>query len=453
MRHAVCQPLPKLWYWHPPANQFCHHCGQALAAPPTTATRFASPLSYTPKHLAEKILISRSALEGERKQVTVLFCDLTNSTALAERLGPEAMHTVLNRFFELALAEVHRYEGTINQFLGDGFMALFGAPLAHEDHARRAVLAALGVQQKLHQESVDAGLPAGGKEHAPPLQLSVRMGLNTGLVVVGSIGDNLRMDYTAVGDTTNLAARLQQLAEPGTILLSETTARLVRSEVRLEALAPVQVKGKTAPVVASRVLGPRPRRSPLAGLEERSLSPFVGRERELTALHELLAQAEVGQGQVVGLVGEAGVGKSRLLFEFRQRLSDRRVTYLEGRCLSYGSAIPYLPLIDILRHNAGITEGDGPEAMAAKVRVSLQEVGLDPDEGAPYLLQLLGVKEGTEPLAMLSPEAIKTRTFATLRQMSLRGSQRQPLILAVEDLHWIDQTSEACFASLVESLD
>jgi class 3 adenylate cyclase len=300
----------------------------AVAAPASALVQAPAPLTYTPPYLAEKILTSRRALEGERKQVTVLFCDLTNSTALAERLGPEAMHTVLNRFFELALAEVHRYEGTINQFLGDGFMALFGAPLAHEDHARRAVLAALEIQQTLRQECVDVGLLAAGMAPASPLQLSVRMGLNTGLVVVGSIGDNLRMDYTTVGDTTNLAARLQQLAEPGAILLSETTTRLVRSEVRLETLEPVQVKGKTAPVVASRVLGLRPRRSPLAGLEECRLSPLVGRERELTALHELLAQAEAGQGQVVGLVGEAGVGKSRLLFEFRQRLREKRVTYL-----------------------------------------------------------------------------------------------------------------------------
>jgi class 3 adenylate cyclase len=436
----------------PAGARFCLACGQPVQLPDTVQSRPAAPVAYTPKHLAEKILTSRSALEGERKQVTVLFCDLANSTALAERLGPETMHTLLNHFFELALAEVHRYEGTINQFLGDGFMALFGAPLAHEDHARRAVLAALGVQQRLRQDGVEAESLTGGTEDAPPQQLSMRMGLNTGLVVVGSIGDNLRMDYTAVGDTTNLAARLQQLAQPGTILLSETTARLVRSEARLEALEPVQVKGKTEPVTAWRVLGRLPRRSPLAGREERALSPFVGRERELAALHELLAQVEAGQGQVVGLVGEAGVGKSRLLFEFRQRLRDRRVTYLEGRCLSYGSAIPYLPLMDILRNNAGITEADGPEAIVAKVRMSLQEVSLDPEDGASYLLQLLGVKEGTEPLARLSPEAIKTRTFAILRQMPLLSSQRQPLILAVEDLHWIDQTSEACFASLVESL-
>ena len=187
-----------------------------------------APLSYTPPHLAEKILTSRSALEGERKQVTVLFCDLANSTALAERLGPEAMHTLLNRFFALALDEVHRYEGTINQFLGDGFMALFGAPVAHEDHARRAVLAALGLRRSLTEHHAELGAPHG-------VTCEVRMGLNTGVVVVGGIGDNLRMDYTAVGDTTNLAARLQQLADPGTILVSEATQRLVQGYVHLEA--------------------------------------------------------------------------------------------------------------------------------------------------------------------------------------------------------------------------
>src|SRR5215813_10141409 len=188
------------------------------------------PLSYTPKHLAEKILTSRSALEGERKQVTVLFCDLANSTPTAERIGPEAMHTLLNRFFEVALTEVHRYEGTINQFLGDGFMALFGAPIAHEDHARRAVLAALALQRTLQEADV-------GKPYGEACQF--RMGLNSGLVVVGSIGDNLRMDYSAVGDTTNLASRLEQVAEPETILVSESTTRLVQSAVRLEALTPV----------------------------------------------------------------------------------------------------------------------------------------------------------------------------------------------------------------------
>jgi class 3 adenylate cyclase len=195
------------------------------------------PLSYTPRHLAEKILTSRSALEGERKQVTVLFCDLANSTAMAAHLGPDHMHAMLNRFFDLALDAVHRLEGTINQFLGDGFMALFGAPIAHEDHARRAVLAALALQQTLHDQHAVLGEPYG-------VTCQFRMGLNSGLVVVGSIGDNLRMDYSAVGDTTNLAARLQQLAEPDTILLSDSTQRLVQGAVRLQALPPAQVKGK-----------------------------------------------------------------------------------------------------------------------------------------------------------------------------------------------------------------
>jgi len=421
---------------------------QSSAFPPASAPaspQEREPLSYTPPHLAEKILTSRSALEGERKQVTVLFCDLANSTALAERLGPEHMHTLLNRFFALALDAVHRYEGTINQFLGDGFMALFGAPLAHEDHARRAVLAAVALQRALQDHHAELGEPYG-------VTCAFRLGLNTGLVVVGSIGNNLRMDYSAIGDTTNLAARLQQLAEPGTILVSDATRRLVEGAVHLEALPPAQVKGKTELVTPYKVVGIRSQRSPLARHGDRVLSQFVGRERELAALVEALEQAESGQGQVVGIVAEAGSGKSRLLYEFRQRLAGRRVTYLEGRCLSYGCAMPYHPIIDLLRNNCGITDTDGPETIAGKLQGALHEVGLDVEASAPYLLQLLGVKEGTEPLAALTPEAIKTRTFETLRQMSLHGSQQRPLIVEIEDLHWCDNTSEDYLAWLVESV-
>ena len=423
-------------------KKFCRACGAALAPEPES---LPSPQAYTPRHLAEKILTSRSALEGERKPVTVLFCDLANSTALAGRLGPDAMHVLLNRFFELALGEIHRYEGTINQFLGDGFMALFGAPLAHEDHARRAVLAALGLSRALREQRPALGAPA-------DVDLAVRLGLNTGFVVVGRIGDNLRMDYTAVGDTTHLAARMQQLADPGTILVTEATARLVTGYVRLEVLEPVAVKGRPEPLTPYKVVALGRRRSPLDGLEERALSRFVGRTRDLATLHELLALVEAGQGQVVGLVGEPGVGKSRLLLEFRRSLADRRVTYLEGRCLSFGSSIPYLPVLDVVRSNCGIVETDGPETTAEKLRFGLQEVGLDPDAGLPYLLRLLGLSAGTDGLAMLSPEAIKARTFETLCQLSLKGSQRRPLIFAVEDLHWIDQTSQDYFAALVENL-
>jgi len=411
----------------------------------TTAEQNREPLSYTPQHLAEKILTSRTALEGERKQVTAFFCDLANSTAAAEKIGPENMHTLLNRFFELALEEVHRYEGTINQFLGDGFMALFGAPIAREDHARRGVLAALALQRSLKDHLAELGQSYG-------IETAFRMGLNSGLVVVGSIGDNLRMDYSAIGDTTNLASRLQQAAEPGMILVSENTRRLVKDDFRLKALEPLQVKGKSEPVAAYDVIGSRPRRSPIISRGEHALSQFVGRKQDLATLQELLAQVEAGQGHVVSIVAEAGGGKSRLLYEFRLRCQKKRVTYIEGRCLSYGSSIPYLPIIDILRNNAGIGQSDSPEIIADKVNFALQEVGMDAKESAPYVLQLFGMKKGTESLARLTPEAVRTKTFEILREMSLKGSQQRPIIFEIEDLHWIDKTSEDYLASLVERL-
>jgi class 3 adenylate cyclase/tetratricopeptide (TPR) repeat protein len=405
--------------------------------------RFSSPGAYTPKYLAERILVSRAAIEGERKQVTVLFCDLANSTPLAELLGPEAMHGLLNGFFDLALREVHRFEGTINQFLGDGFMALFGAPIAREDHARRAVLAALGIEQALREPAADAARR--GEE------LDVRMGLNTGLVVVGKIGDNLRMDYTAVGDTTHVASRLEQLAEPGSIVISEATYRLVRGYVRVEDLGALSVRGKREPIRAYKVLGPGSRRSRLEGPEAQTLTRFVGRGRELHVLQELLAKAEAGEGQVVGIVGESGVGKSRLFHEFRQRQAGRSLTVLEGRCVSYGSGIAYMPVLDILRQSSGITEADGPEAIRQKIEWSLREVGLD-EAAAPYLLHLLGIKEGAEGLSALSPEALKARSHDVLRQMTFRESRRRPLVLLVEDLQWVDRASEDYAASVIDGV-
>jgi class 3 adenylate cyclase len=249
--------------------------------------------------LAEQAATARGAVEGERKQVTVLFCDIANSTALAERVGAEAMHALLNKFFEFALSELHFYECTINQFGGDGFMAL--APVTHEDHARRAVLAAVAIQQKLPERRPQFGV-AGA-------ELAVRIGVNTGPVIVGAIGNNLRMDYTAIGDTTNLAARLQQHAEPGGILISEETYRLVRDDIQAERLAPLAVKGKSEPIVSYKVLAATPRRSPLRGLGERALSGFVGRDRDLAQLLDLFAEARSSRGQAIGIVGEPGAGE------------------------------------------------------------------------------------------------------------------------------------------------
>src|SRR5262249_41857301 len=281
--------------------RFCEQCGAALDA---TAT------IYTPRHLAEKVLTTRAALQGERKRITVLFCDIVSSTRLAERIGADAMHALLNRFFELAMAEVHRYEGTINQFLGDGFMALFGAPIAHEDHARRAVLAALGVRRALAAD--------------PPMaELRTRMGLNTGPVVVGAIGDNLRMDYTAIGDTTNLAARLQQIANPGDIYLSEATYRLVDRSVHCAPPGGRALKGKADAVVVYELGAERQHPARETENGRAIASPLVGRDTELAELTDCLARLGAGEGGIVGVVGEPGLGKSRLMSEVSRVAAER----------------------------------------------------------------------------------------------------------------------------------
>src|SRR5262245_54628596 len=310
---AVC---PSCGHASDADSRFCNECGVALVPD------HRAPASYTPRHLAERILAARHGIEGEIKQVTVLFCDLCDSTGLAERLGPENMHELLNRFFARALAAIHRYEGTINQFLGDGFMALFGAPIALEDHVRRAMFAAVDIRRETTEAPV-----------WPGEVVDVRIGLNTGPVVVGKIGDDLRADYTAVGDVTNVAARLQQGAAPGEIIVSDAIRRLADEFARLEPLGPLPVRGKSVPVEACRLLGLGPRRRAPGDRAARTLTPFVGREMEMRALAELLEAAERGQGMAVGVVGEPGIGKSRLMLEFRRSLESGRVTCLESQGL------------------------------------------------------------------------------------------------------------------------
>jgi class 3 adenylate cyclase/tetratricopeptide (TPR) repeat protein len=437
-----------------PEAKFCDQCGYALAAvapgdqsaPLRDAIidRFHARLpDYTPKHLTEKILASKSAMEGERKQVTVLFADIAGFTAMAERLDPEEVHLLMDGCFARLTEAVHRYEGTVNQYTGDGIMALFGAPIAHEDHPQRALLAALAIQEAVQAYGERLQRDKG-------IDMRLRIGVNTGLVVVGRIGDNLRMDYTAQGDTTNLAARLQALAEPGTILVSEPTYRLTQGYFTFQSLGARQIKGHT-PVPVFEVSGRQAGRSRIDVAAESGLTSFVGRRRELDLLEALLAEATGGRGQIVGLVGEAGVGKSRLLLEFRRLLQGEHVTYLEGRCLSYGQSVLYLPLVDILKRYFAI-EDDSDQRIKERVIDGVEQVGLDAAAIAPYLSSLLLGRMDDEMLQELAPEARRKQTFEALRALLLASSRRQPLVLVVEDLHWLDQPSEAFLTFLGDSL-
>ena len=338
----------------------------AASPAPGSPEPTAEPLSYTPPHLAAKILTSRSALEGERNQVTVLFCDWANSTTLAERLGPEAMHTLLNEFFALALGEVHRYEGTINQFLGDGFMALFGAPIAHEDHARRAILAATGIRQRLRDGPTPLGHPYG-------VEVAIRMGLNTGLVIVGAIGDNLRMDYTAIGDTTNVAARLQQSAAPWHIVISEATYRLVAGYCSTQSLGELALRGKAEPMQAWEVTAVQAKRTRLEVEAARGLTPFVGRSRELHLLTECSPRRRRAMGTSFSSWGRRASG-SRACSSGCASSFGTAATWLEGHAMAFGRTMALHPMIDLLKRTFRIEEGEAEGTMIAKIEAGVLRV-------------------------------------------------------------------------------
>ncbi len=429
---------------NPSGNRFCHGCGAALDAAAPAAPRFSSPQSYTPRHLAEKILTSRSALEGERKQVTVLFVDVSGFTSMSERLDPEDVHRLMTRAFELMLTEVHRYEGTVNQFLGDGIMALFGAPIAHEDHARRALHAALGIRKALveYQEELQ-------RKHG--ISFQVRQGLNTGLVVVGSIGSDLRMDYTAVGDTTNVAARLQQAADRGRILISESTDRLAEGYFYTRPLGLLQLKGKAEPVRAWEVISARQARTRLDVEAERGLTPYVGRERELRTLFECFDKVTAGQGQVVFVVGEPGIGKSRLLYEFRRGLGDQ-ATWVEGRSISFGQSIALHPVIDLLKRNFRIEESDDEETITQKIERAVLLLGEDLRPLVPYLRYLLSIDPGDPAVLTMDAQQRRGEIFDALRRLMVRASEIHPQVLVYEDVHWMDKATEESLLFSADSL-
>lgn len=393
------------------------------------------PSNYTPKHLSDAVLTSPVALEGERKQVTVMFCDIVNSTTLAERAGPEAMHGFLDGFFDRMLAEVHRHEGTINQFLGDGFMALFGAPLAHEDHARRAVFAAWSIQDGLRHAPLQVPGSSGG-------EVAVRIGLNSGLVVVGKIGDDLRMDYTAIGDTTNLASRLQSLAEPGTVVLSESTRRSAGPWIRCTPLGMKSVKGRAEAVAIHRLDGVSvaPQRA-----TEDAAGPMVGRGEEGAEVERALRDLKDGLGGLVLVAGEAGIGKSRLVAELARGPGGSSARWLEGRALSFGETASYWPFVEMIKVSAGIADQDGEAETWEKLRSRLGNLFPEAlDEILPYLATLLGlrVREGFEErVRYLDDRGMGTHVLFSCRRFFERLATEQPTVLVFEDVHWIDRSS------------
>jgi class 3 adenylate cyclase/tetratricopeptide (TPR) repeat protein len=420
---------------------------EAMPPPASPAGRALdqAPLIYTPPHLTEKILASRAALEGERKQVTIMFADLKDSTELIRDLDAEAAQQLLDPALHHMMDAVHRYEGTVNQVLGDGIMALFGAPIAHEDHALRACYAALAMQTAM-REYTEAVRRAHG------LEMRIRVGLNSGEVVVRAIGNDLHMDYSAVGQTTHLAARMEQLAAPGSIRLTTSTLNLVEGMVRVNALGPVPVRGLAEPVEVFELVGASAIRGRLQAAVALGLTRFVGREREIESLGQTLERAAAGHGQVLAMVGEAGVGKSRLAYEFIHSHRTKGWLVLESASVSYGKAIPYFPVIDLLKRYVHVEECD--EARTIQAKVTGQVLTLDEalQEAVPALLSLLDALPADSPFQKLDPPQRRQRTLDALKRVLLRESQAQPLVLVFEDLHWIDSETQTLLDNLVESL-
>jgi len=425
---------------NPVGQRFCDSCGQRLAAG-GTADRTREPRAYTPRHLIEKILVTRGALQGERKQVTVLFADMVDSLQLAERLDAEEWHRLLDRFFQILAEGIHRFEGTINQFTGDGVMALFGAPVAHEDHARRGCHAALHLMDELR--SYASGLRAVGREFA------VRMGLNSGEVVVGTIGDDLRMDYTAQGHTVGLAARMEQMAQPGTVYVSEHTARLVEGFFTLRDQGTPALKGVSTPVRVFALLGVGPLRTRLDAASVLGFSRLVGREEELVWLDGVLARALESNGQVVSVVGEAGVGKSRVCLEFVNRCRARTIAVHQAHCPAHGASVPLLPIRELVRSFFGLGDGEPAEVVRQKVADQLRAVDPGSADALPLLLDFLGVPEPDAPA--VSPGGHE-RIAAFLRRFVRLRSASEPLVLLLDDAHWIDRESDALVGELVAAV-
>ena len=429
---------------NPPGRKFCDGCGQRLAE---TAVRHPErdPRDYTPKHLADKILQSKSALEGERKQVTVLFADVKGSMELSEQLDPEEWHRVLDRFFEILTDGVHRFEGTVNQYTGDGIMALFGAPIAHEDHAQRGCYAALHLRDLLRSYSQQLRREYG-------LDFQTRIGLNSGEVVVGKIGDDLRMDYTAQGQVVHLAERMERLAEAGRVYVAPASAALVEGYFALEDLGEFKVRGAQGSLHVYELLNLGTLRTRLDVSRARGFSRFVGRADEMASLELALHRATNGDGQVVGIVGEAGVGKSRLCLEFLDKSRALGVAVYDAHCPAYGKTVPLLPLLELLRNLFGIGEHDTSHEARRKIAGELTLLDGTFDEVLPVVFDLLGVPDPERPAEPMDLEARQRQLYNFVRSLVHARGRRAPEVLLLDDLHWVDPGSDAFVAQIVEAV-
>lgn len=435
-----------------PEFRFCPDCGTRLTpesadgAPPAQAgsreAAFDTAVSndhvgrlptLIPPELATRMLDGRGGIVGERKLVTVLFCDLVGSTAIAERMDPEEYRDVLGEYLAVAFREIHKIEGIVNQVAGDGVMALFGAPVAREDAPQRAVRAGLAILAALERLSQRLRAERG-------FELRARCGINTGPVVVGAVGNDLKLDYTATGDTTNLAARLQALAEPGTIVVSETTYRRVRGFFELQPMGRFEVKGKSEPVAAYRVMGIGETTTPMELAAARGMTPLVGREGELGQLHACYQRLAAHLAQVVAVVGEAGSGKSRLLYEFREQLEGEDIVVLEARCSSLSQTLPYAPWTAMMRQFFDLTSGEPVAAASEKIAQRLKGLSADLSELHPHMCRLLSIPlEGD--VEEVSVDQAKREIFESMARLVGGLAKRTPVLMIIEDLHWIDDSS------------
>jgi class 3 adenylate cyclase len=440
----------------PPDAAFCGACGHNLAADTrtdapveTSATvsvlAAGSPKSYTPAHLAERILNSRAVLEGERKQVTVLFADICGSLEMIEGTDPEHAQQILDTAIQVMMDAVHRYEGTVNKVMGDGIMALFGAPIAHEDHAIRAAFAALTLQREL--QSVAAEFR---RKHG--VEVRARVGFHSGEVVVRTIDNDLSMDYDAIGPTVHLASRMEQLAAPGTVRLTANSLRLAEGFIEVSPLGPVPVKGIEAPIEVYELTGIGPARTRLQAAAARGLSRFVGRKTEIERLTGVLSHAGDGKGQIAAVVGEPGVGKSRLFYEFVRSRQATDWLVLESASVSWGKADPWHPIVELLKTYFEIDGEEDPRRIGERVAGKLVMLDEALKPALPPLFALLGVPVEDAQWHALDEVARRDRSLDAVKALLLRESQVQPVIIIFEDLHWIDEATQALLDGLVESL-